>query len=131
VFTSQIGSLGWVSGFFEVRAQVDRGLTTVDHLTGYYGYLKTWGVTRAHARRRLAHTRTDVCPGQRGPAHRRGARVRRAEDPTSGHRFTTEVPGHPYAGGRSIRRVAKPEHRRARDAAWELRRRRPSPVLFV
>jgi hypothetical protein len=37
VFTSQIGSLGWVSEFFEVRAQVDRGLTTVDHLTGYYG----------------------------------------------------------------------------------------------
>jgi hypothetical protein len=35
VFTSQIGSLGWVSKFFEVRAQVDLGLTTVDHLTGY------------------------------------------------------------------------------------------------
>jgi hypothetical protein len=35
VFTSQMGSLGWVSEFFEVRAQVDRGLTTVDHLTGY------------------------------------------------------------------------------------------------
>jgi hypothetical protein len=29
VFTSQRGSLGWVSEFFEVRAQVDRGLTTV------------------------------------------------------------------------------------------------------
>jgi hypothetical protein len=37
VFTSQLGSLGWVSEFFEVRAQVDRGLTTADHLTGYYG----------------------------------------------------------------------------------------------
>jgi hypothetical protein len=40
-----MGSLGWVSEFFEVRAQVDRGLTTVDHLTGYYVQLKTWGVT--------------------------------------------------------------------------------------
>jgi hypothetical protein len=35
VFTSQLGSLGWVSEFFEVRTQVDRGLTTVDYLTGY------------------------------------------------------------------------------------------------
>jgi hypothetical protein len=35
VFTIQLGSLGWVSEFFEVRAQVDLGLTTVDHLTGY------------------------------------------------------------------------------------------------
>jgi hypothetical protein len=35
VFTSQMGSLGWVSEFFEVRAQVDRGLTTVDYLTDY------------------------------------------------------------------------------------------------
>jgi hypothetical protein len=35
VFTSQLGSLGWVSEFFEVRAQVDHGLTIVDHLTGY------------------------------------------------------------------------------------------------
>jgi hypothetical protein len=87
-------------------------------------------VGRAHARRRLEHTRTGACPGQRDPAHRRGARVRRAEGPTSGHRFTTEVPGHLYAGGRLIRCVAKPERRRACDAAWELRRRRPSPVLF-
>jgi hypothetical protein len=37
VFISQLGSLGWVSEFFEVRTQVDRGLTTIDHLTGYYG----------------------------------------------------------------------------------------------
>jgi hypothetical protein len=74
--------------------------------------------------------RTGACPGQRDPAHRRGARVRRTEGPTSGHKFTTEVPGHPYAGGHSIRCVAKPKRRRARDAAWELRRRRPSPVLF-
>jgi hypothetical protein len=34
VFSSQLGSLGWVSEFFEVRAQVDHGLTTVDPLTG-------------------------------------------------------------------------------------------------
>jgi hypothetical protein len=32
---SQIGSLGWFSEFFEARAQVDRGLTTVDNLTDY------------------------------------------------------------------------------------------------
>jgi hypothetical protein len=71
---------------------------------------------RVHARRRMAHAQVGACPGQRGPAHRRGARLRRAEGPTSGHRFTTEVPGHPYAGGRSIRCMAKPEIRRAR--AW-------------
>jgi hypothetical protein len=35
VFTIHLGSLGWVSEFFEVRTQVDLGLTTVDHLTGY------------------------------------------------------------------------------------------------
>jgi hypothetical protein len=35
VFTIQLGSLGWVSEFSEVRAQVDPGLTMVDHLTGY------------------------------------------------------------------------------------------------
>jgi hypothetical protein len=35
VLTSQLGSLRWVSEFFEVRAQVDLGLTMVDHLTGY------------------------------------------------------------------------------------------------
>jgi hypothetical protein len=34
VFTIHLGSLGWVSEFFEVRAQVDLGLTTVDQLTG-------------------------------------------------------------------------------------------------
>jgi hypothetical protein len=33
VFTIHLGSLGCVSEFFEVRAQVDLGLTTVDHLT--------------------------------------------------------------------------------------------------
>jgi hypothetical protein len=32
VFTIQLGSLEWVSEFFEVRAQVDLGLTTVDQL---------------------------------------------------------------------------------------------------
>jgi hypothetical protein len=30
-----MGSLGWVSEFFEVGTQVDCGLTTVDYLTGY------------------------------------------------------------------------------------------------
>jgi hypothetical protein len=35
VFTIHLGSLGWVSEFFEVRVQVDLGLTTVDYLTGY------------------------------------------------------------------------------------------------
>jgi hypothetical protein len=35
VFTIHLGSLGCVSEFFEVRAQVDLGLTTVDRLTGY------------------------------------------------------------------------------------------------
>jgi hypothetical protein len=46
-----------------------------------------------------------------------GRGVRRpwcAESPTSGHMFTMEVPGHLYAEGRSIQRVAKPECRRAR-----------------
>jgi hypothetical protein len=32
--TIQLGSLGCVSEFFGVRAQVDLGLTSVDHLTG-------------------------------------------------------------------------------------------------
>jgi hypothetical protein len=35
VFTIQLGSLGWVSEFSKVRAQVDLGLTMVDYLTGY------------------------------------------------------------------------------------------------
>jgi hypothetical protein len=43
VFTIQLRSLGWVSEFFEVRAQVDHGLTTVDHLTGYLRLIKNLG----------------------------------------------------------------------------------------
>jgi hypothetical protein len=34
VSTIHLGSLGGVSEFFGVRAQVDLGLTSVDHLTG-------------------------------------------------------------------------------------------------
>jgi hypothetical protein len=43
VSTIQLRSLGWVSEFFEVRAQVDLGLTMVDHLTGYKRLIKNLG----------------------------------------------------------------------------------------
>jgi hypothetical protein len=43
VFTIHLGSLGCVSEFSEVRAQVDLGLTTVDRLTGYLGLIENLG----------------------------------------------------------------------------------------
>jgi hypothetical protein len=43
VFTSQEGSLGEVSEFFEVIAQVDRDLTTVDYFDRLLGLIKNVG----------------------------------------------------------------------------------------
>jgi hypothetical protein len=43
VFTSQEGSLGEVSEFFKVMAQVDRDLTTVDYFDRLLGLIKNLG----------------------------------------------------------------------------------------
>jgi hypothetical protein len=43
VFTSQEGSLGEVSEFFEVMAQVDRDLTTVEYFDQLLGLIKNLG----------------------------------------------------------------------------------------
>jgi hypothetical protein len=43
VSTSQNGSLRWVSEFFEVRAQVDRDLTTISCFDRLLGSIKNLG----------------------------------------------------------------------------------------
>jgi hypothetical protein len=55
VFTSQEGSLGEVSEFFEVMAQVDRDLTTVDYFDRLLGLIKNLGRHRIHSIRRVHH----------------------------------------------------------------------------
>jgi hypothetical protein len=50
VFTSQKGSLGEVSEFFEVMAQVDRDLTTVDYFDRLLGLIKNLGRHNRHPR---------------------------------------------------------------------------------